>query len=132
MKFTRRQKNYFSRILVVRTDRIGDVVLTTPVLKALRENYPQSHIAMMVNPKTKELIEGNPYLNEVIVYDREKKDKGLWGFWKFVLGLKRKRFDLAIVLHTKNRVNLITYFADIKRRAATKTINSAFCSRINP
>ena len=126
MKFTRRQKNYFSRILVVRTDRIGDVVLTTPVLKALRENYPQSHIAMMLSPGTKELIEGNPYLNEVIVYDREKKDKGLWGFWRFVLELKRKRFDLAIVLHTKNRVNLITYFADIKRRAGYKNNKFGF------
>ncbi|MEK6568427.1 MAG: hypothetical protein AABZ27_06815, partial [Candidatus Omnitrophota bacterium] len=60
MKFRRRQKKYFNRILVVRTDRIGDVVLTTPVLRALRENYPASHIAMMVNPQTKELLEGNP------------------------------------------------------------------------
>lgn len=126
MKFTRRKKNYFSRILVVRTDRIGDVVLTTPVLKALRENYPASHIAMMVNPQTKELLEGNPYLNEVIVYDKDKKDKGMLGFWRFVLELKRKRFDLAIVLHTKNRLNLITYLADIKRRAGYKNNKFGF------
>ena len=120
------EKNYFSRILVVRTDRIGDVVLTTPVLKALRENYPASHIAMMVNPQTKELLEGNPYLNEVIVYDKDKKDKGMLGFWRFVLELKRKRFDLAIVLHTKNRLNLITYLADIKRRAGYKNNKFGF------
>lgn len=126
MKITRRQKNHFSRILVVRTDRIGDVVLTTPVLKALRENYPHAHIAMMVSPRTKELIEDNPYLDEVLVYDREKKDKGLLGFWRFVLALKRKRFDLAIVLHTKNRLNLITYFASIKRRAGYKNNKFGF------
>ena len=126
MKFRLRKKNYFNRILVVRTDRIGDVVLTTPVLKALRENYPASHIAMMVNPQTKELLEGNPYLNEVIVYDKDKKDKGILGFWRFVLELKRKRFDLAIVLHTKNRLNLITYLADIKRRAGYKNNKFGF------
>lgn len=124
MKFKRKQENNFSRILVVRTDRIGDVVLTTPVLKALRENYPQSHIAMMVSPQTRELVEDNPYLDEVIVYDKDEKDKGLLGFWRFVLGLKRKRFDLAIVLHTKNRLNLITYLADIRRRAGYR--NSKF------
>lgn len=107
----------FKRILVVRTDRIGDVVLSTPVLKALRENYPQSHIAIMVSPQARELLEDNPYLNEVIVYDKDKKDKGLLGFWRFVMRLKKKKFDLAIVLHTKKRTNLISFLADIPKRA---------------
>ena len=109
-------KNWFKKILVVRTDRVGDVVLSTPALKALRENYPQSHIAVMVSPHTRELLEDNPYINEVIIYDKDKKDRGLVGFWRFVIGLKKKKFDLAIVLHTKKRTNLITYFADIPRR----------------
>lgn len=106
----------FKRILVVRTDRIGDVVLSTPVLKALRQNYPQSHIAIMVSPYARELVEDNPYLDEVIVYDKDKKDKGLFGFWRLVTVLKNKKFDLAIVLHTKKRTNLITFLADIPRR----------------
>ncbi|HAH20069.1 MAG: lipopolysaccharide heptosyltransferase II [Omnitrophica WOR_2 bacterium GWF2_43_52] len=109
-------KNDFKRILVVRTDRIGDVVLTTPVLKALRDNYPKSHIAMMVAPQAAELVEGNPYSDEVIVYDKNKGHKGFLGFWKFVLGLKKKKFDLAIVLHTKRKTNIITFLADIPRR----------------
>lgn len=106
----------FKKILVVRTDRIGDVVLSTPVLRALRDNYPRSYIAVMVSPQARELVEDNPYLNEVIVYDKDKKDRGLLGFWRFVMGLKRKKFDLAIVLHTKKRTNLITYLADIPKR----------------
>ena len=109
-------KNIFKKILVVRTDRIGDVVLTTPVLKALRDNYPQSHIAIMVSPYAREIVEGNPFIDEAIVYDKDTKDKGIWGFWRFVLSLKKKRFDLAIILHTKKRTNLITYFADIPKR----------------
>lgn len=109
-------RNNFRRILVIRTDRIGDVVLSTPVLKALRDNYPQSHIAIMVSPQAQELVEGNPYINEVIVYDKDKKDRGIAGFLRFVIALKKKRFDLAILLHTKKRTNLITYFANIPRR----------------
>jgi heptosyltransferase-2 len=112
----RPQKNYFKKILVVRTDRIGDVVLSTPVLKGLRDNFPQSHIAVMVSPQAREIVEDNPYINEVIVYDKDKKDKGLFGFWRFALDLKKKEFDLAIVLHTKKRTNLITYLADIPKR----------------
>ncbi len=110
------QKDYFKKILVIRTDRLGDVVLTTPVLKALRDNYPQSHIAIMVSPHTKELVEDNPCIDEVIVYDKDVKDKGWVGLLKFVIGLKKKRFDLAIVLHTKRRINLITFLADIPKR----------------
>lgn len=108
--------NSFKKILVVRTDRIGDVVLTTPVFKALRENYPQAHIAAMVSPHTKEILEGSPYIDEIIVYDKDKHHKGAAAFWKFVLRLKKKRFDLAIVLHTKKRLNLITFLANIPRR----------------
>lgn len=126
MKFMPRQENYFKNILVVRTDRIGDVLLTTPVLKALRDNYPDSRIAIMVTPYTKEIVEGNPHINEVIVYDKDKYDKGIFGFLKFVLRLKRKRFDLAVVLHTKKRTNLITYLADIPRRIGYKNDKFGF------
>ena len=60
------------RILIIRTDRIGDVALSTPVIKALRDSYPGSYIAFMVRPYAKEIVEGNPYLEEVIVYDYDK------------------------------------------------------------
>ncbi|MDP7238231.1 MAG: putative lipopolysaccharide heptosyltransferase III, partial [Candidatus Latescibacteria bacterium] len=48
------------RILVIRTDRLGDVVLSTPVLTTLREQYPESYIALMVAPFTRELVENHP------------------------------------------------------------------------
>lgn len=116
MKFMQPQKTCFRKILVVRTDRVGDVVLSTPVLKALRENYPRAHIAIMVSPYTREIVEGNPYVDEIIVYDKNKEYRGVIGFWKFVRELKKKNFDLAIILHTKKRTNLIAYLSRIPRR----------------
>ena len=118
--------NGFKRILVARTDRIGDVVLTTPALKALRENCPNSYIAVMVSPSAREIVEGNPYIDEVIVYSKDKANRGIAGFWRFAAKLKKKRFDLAIILHTKKRINLITYFADIPRRIGYKDKNFGF------
>lgn len=106
----------YRRILIVRTDRIGDVVLSTPVIKVLRDNYPKSYIAIMVSPFTCELVQGNPYLNEVIIYDKDDKHKGILSSIKFALALRRKKFDLAIILHSTNRVNIITYLAGIKNR----------------
>ena len=51
------------RILIARTDKIGDLVLSTPVIKAVREAYPGAYIAMMVRPYAQEIIKGNPYLD---------------------------------------------------------------------
>ena len=109
-------KGEFQRILIARTDRIGDVLLSTPVIKALRDNYPGAYIAMMVSPYAKDIVEGNPYLDEVIIYDKDNKHR-TWGMSiKFALNLKKKKFDLAIVLHPTNRVHLVTFFAGIPKR----------------
>ena len=110
------QKNNFKRILVVRTDRIGDVLLSTCAIKALRENYPNAYIAMMVSPYAKDIVDGNPYLDEVIIYDKDGKHKSWRRSIKFARNLKKKRFDLSIILHPTNRVHLITFFAGIRRR----------------
>jgi heptosyltransferase-2 len=104
------------RILIVRTDRVGDVLLSTPVISALRLAYPQAYIAMMTSPYAKEIVEANPYLDEVIIYDKDGKHKSWSRSMKFSLNLKKKKFDLALVLHPTNRVHLVTYFAGIPRR----------------
>jgi len=106
----------YKRILVIRTDRIGDVVLSTPVIKNLRDNFPQSFMAMMVSPYTKDIVEGNPYLDEVIVYDKDKKHKSVFSTLRFARSLKKYRFDLAIILHPTNRAHIISWLAGIPRR----------------
>jgi heptosyltransferase-2 len=111
-----KNQNNFKRILIVRTDRIGDVLLSTPVIKALRVQYPQAYIAMMVSPYAKDIVEGNPYLDEVVIYDKDGRHKSWISSVRFALGIKKKRFDLAVVLHPTNRVHLVTFFAGIPRR----------------
>lgn len=104
------------RILLTRTDRIGDVVLSTPAIKAVRDRHPEAYIAFMVRPYARDIVEGNPYLNEVIVYDKYGKHKSIFKTIEFALRLRKKKFDLAIMLHPTNRVHLIAYFAGIPKR----------------
>ena len=111
-----RQKDDFKRILVVRTDRIGDVLLSTPVIKALRENYPRAFIAMMVRPYAKEIIDGNPYLDEVILFDKEGKHRNWFRAFKFARNLNKRKFDAAIILHPANTAHLVVFHAGIPRR----------------
>jgi len=104
------------RILIVRTDRIGDLVLSTPVITATRKAFPDAYIAIMVSPKTKEIVTGNPYLNEVIIYDKRLKHRGLFQTLCFSMWLKKKRFDMALILHSTVRVNIVSFLAGIPRR----------------
>jgi lipopolysaccharide heptosyltransferase II len=106
----------FKRILIARTDRVGDVLLSTPVIEALRDRYPNAYIAMMVSPYAREIVQGNPYLDEVIIYDKDAKHKSWLGSMRFASKLRKKKFDLALILHPTNRVHLVAFFAGIPRR----------------
>ncbi len=112
--------NRSANILIVRTDRIGDVVLTTPVFKALRHAYPHARITVMVSPATKDLVEGNPYINDVVVDDRVGRHKGWIGALHLARDIRRRSFDAVFIFHTKRRYNLACYLAGVPIRAGYK------------
>lgn len=104
------------RILLVRTDRIGDVILTTPMIEILRKHLPRAYIAFMAIPQTLEIVEGNPYLDEVIVYDRKGQHRGAVQTLLFSLALRKKYFNISISFHPTTRSNWITFLAGIPKR----------------
>ena len=116
----------FKNILIVRTDRIGDVVLTTPAIKALRQAYPAARITALVTPATFDLVNGNPYLDEVMVDDRGARHKGFVGSIRLMRELRSKRFDLAVVYHTKRRYNWACFAAGIPCRLGFKNDKFGF------
>ena len=105
-----------NKILLIRTDRIGDVVLTTPAIRAVRHHFPKSFIAMMIQPYTAGIVKNNPHLNEIIIYDKRGKHKSYLKSFLFSKELRRKGFDLAFIFHPTNRVNIITFLAGIPER----------------
>lgn len=116
----------FNNILIIRTDRIGDVVLTTPAIKALRQAHPTARISILVTPATFDLVNGNPYVDEILLDDREGGHKGPFGFIRLVHEIRLKRFDLAIIFHTKRRYNLSCYIAGIPHRIGYKNNKFGF------
>jgi heptosyltransferase-2 len=104
------------RILVVRLDRLGDVILSTPVAQALREHFPHAFIAMMVRPPCREAVEGHPALSEVLLYDKEGAERSVGGTLRFARRLRRYEFDTALVLHPSNRSHWVPWLAGIPVR----------------
>jgi lipopolysaccharide heptosyltransferase II len=104
------------RILITRTDKIGDVVVSTPAVKALRHVFPKAFIAFMAEKPAFELLKDNPYIDEIIVSDKKGSEKNLAGFIKLILKLRKKKFDTAVILHPTVRVHLSCFLAGIPRR----------------
>ena len=104
------------RILITRTDRIGDVILSLPAIKAVRKAFPDDYIAIIVQPRIDDLLKGNPYVDEVIVYDKSKKHKGVLKNLGFIKWLRSKKFDIVLNLHSTKRMNLLCFLAGIPKR----------------
>lgn len=108
-------------ILVVQTAFIGDVILTTPLIRALKEGFPRALLSVLVIPATAEVLEGNPRIDEIIVYDKRGKERGAIDFLKLMARLRRQRFDLAIIPHRSLRSALLAYLARIPERVGFDT-----------
>lgn len=107
-------KEEIKNILIRMPDWVGTLVLATPVLKTVRNNFPQSNISAVVRSWSKPLLENCPYINEVIEYD--SKNSSLIYQKEFVKKIKTKNFNLAIILPGSFNSALIPYLAGIKYR----------------
>ncbi len=94
------------KILVFNPSFLGDSVLTTPLLKAVKHYYKNSEIFFCVRPEYAELFEGLPYLKEVIKFDKRNSFKGLKGIFAFKKLLKNYNFNLIISAHKSFRSTL--------------------------
>lgn len=113
------------RILIVNVNWIGDVLFSTPFIRALRSNFPHGYIACMVVPRCREALEGNPHINEIIVYDEKGMHAGLFGKIKFIRRLKGYDFDTVFLLHRSFTRTLLVYLAGIPRRIGYYTAKRA-------
>lgn len=104
------------RILVTRTDRVGDVVLMTPLLRAVRERFPDAYIAALVHPRAREVLLHNPRIDELLVDEPEGEHAGRAGFWRQVRAMRKRRFHTALLLLPTERLAWMLFAAGIPRR----------------
>lgn len=104
------------KILLIRLSSLGDIVLTTPAIRAVRANFPNAYIAMLVAKQSADILRENPYLNEIITFDRLAKDKDTGEIWRVVRLLRERKFTLAIDLQRKFRTEILMYFSGATER----------------
>lgn len=89
------RKERVKKILVITLSNIGDAVLTTPVIAALRRVFPVAELAVLVGPRARDVFTHDRRVNEVIVYDKRAP---LRKKLSLLVDLRRKRYDLLIDL----------------------------------
>lgn len=100
-------KTEFHRILLTRLKFIGDIVLTTPLIRTIRERFPSAYIAYLGDAQAVSLLQGNPYLDEVIPFDFTRIAAIQQARLFFLLN--RRHFDLAIDLFSNPRSALLSF-----------------------
>ena len=105
-----------NRILIVDVNWVGDVLFSTPAIRAIRKRYPHAYIACMVVPRCREVLELNPHLDELLIYDEQKEYKGLSGKLRLISALKARRFDTVFLFHRSLTRTLMVALSGIKER----------------
>jgi len=105
--------NYPGNILIVRNDRIGDVILTLPIAGILKNKFPESKITFLVRDYTKDLVIKHPLIDNVIVL---KEAKGKVLISENIKKISEQKFDTCIFMYPTFTLALIIFLGGIKNR----------------
>jgi lipopolysaccharide heptosyltransferase II len=118
------------KMLVVRLDDVGDVVLATPFIRALKENFPESKIDMLVKNSTKKILANDPHLRRVISFEpfwmRTKKAFGFAKTLKFINSLRKEKYDIIFDLRGNPFNILLMFFIGGKYRVSYNSQGMGF------
>ena len=99
------------RILIIHTAFIGDIVLSTPLIKKIKDTYPDSDITYVTTPSGEAILKNNPYLNNIIVYDKRGEHKGISGVWQLGKRLRYENFNMVITPHRYLRSSILSWLS---------------------
>lgn len=105
-----------SKLLVVQTSFIGDVVLAQPLVAALRREFPTARLDVLCTPPVAELVRAGPHVDDVLCYDKRGDDRGVGGLYRLVQELKQRSYTLAVSPHKSFRTAWLLAAAGIPLR----------------
>lgn len=117
----------FSRILVIKLKQPGDVLVSTPVLQALKEAWPEAEVSYLVPRGTEDMLADHPGLAGLYVLDRRR---GSWQeAWRLIKELRRRRFDLALELSGGDRGAFFAFMSGARERVGFARPRQPFWQR---
>ena len=118
---SKRLTRHVNRLLIRSTNWIGDAVMTTPAVRAIRHNFPGARISLLAKPWVVPVFAHSPHVDEIIVFDAKGRHKGFGGTIRMARDLRTYRFDAAIFLQNAIEAALIAFMAGIPVRIGFDT-----------
>ncbi len=108
--------------MVIRTPNwVGDAVMSTPFLRAVRKNFPHTHITLLAKPWVAPVYANNPHIDHIIIYDDAGRHRGLIGKFRLAKDLRKYNFDLALLLQNAFEAAFLVWMAAIPIRLGYDT-----------
>lgn len=114
------------RILIRAVNWVGDAVMTTPAIGAIRESFSQAEITLLANPLVSQLFSPHKWIDRVITFDRNGVHKGIAGKFRLAMELRKEAFDAAIILPNSFDSALIPWMAGIPIRLGKASDGRSF------
>jgi len=114
------------RLLIRAVNWVGDAVMTTPAIGAIRESFPQAEITLLANPLVSQLFSPHEWVDRVITFDRNNSHKGISGRFRLAAELRKQAFDAAIILPNSFDSALIPWLAGIPVRLGKSSDGRGF------
>jgi len=108
---------FIKKILLIRLRPIGDIVMTTPAIKILREEFPDAFISYVVEPSYTRLVENHACIDEVLTL---RRDSTVTEFLKFIRKIRKRNYDLLIDFHCGPRASLISFLSNARLKVGFK------------
>ncbi len=120
------------KILLLQFRGLGDVLLTTPVIRTLRKAYPSSYLCYLLEREASGVLEGNPYIDEIIVFDRKGSARSgrlarYLNQVRMIREIRSREFDVMIDLFSTTRSALWTYLSQAPVRVGRRLRVRNFC-----
>ena len=104
------------RILIFEVNWLGDVLFSTPAIRAIRKKHPGAYITALVAPLCREALMGNNYIDEVMIFDEERKYRGFKGKLRFLRDLRVRRFSTVYLFKSSWTRTFYLFLAGVKNR----------------
>jgi lipopolysaccharide heptosyltransferase II len=117
-------RNKFKSFLLINPFGIGDIIFSTPLIRNLKENFPEAKVFYLCNKKTYPILKNHPLIDKVFIYERDEfvdvQRKSLWGwlkkFQEFILDIKKEKIDVCLDLSLNTQYGFFAWLAGIPKR----------------
>lgn len=102
------------KVLVIQKKRIGDVLTSTILFKALKEKFPNSELHYLIYSNAEDVVKNNPFIDKLIILDNKVR-KSKIAFLKFLFSIKKEKYDVVVDAYGKPNSVLIGWFSGAKK-----------------